>query len=364
MIATQTIERPLEPRDVALLRALRTSLAGGIAVVAMAGLVFMSVLAGTLWILLDRGIGQGFSPELVMAPLFAAVAGMALLGGARGIRLFRGVGALLRQPARIAKKVSVGELTAISRERGRIRYDLRGEIFEVWLPIPLADTGRIVFERAVPRLDGLLHRRVLLEWLAIDGESRLLLLRVDYPDDPPVVTEHAPTERERRAVAWWDHIAYAWFMALLAMSAVLAAGIAMFAFIDGWMYPRLTGGLLVAALPIGAIGLLTWRRTKRWLAIQPRMLQVTGVIAEVLDKTVSIGRYAQTQRWYRIGDRLYATRQEPPRDNVLSCGTRVRIDYVDRSPLGGWIVRIEPQAQAMDSRRTSPAVSAGHGGEP
>lgn len=363
MIATQTMERPLEPRDLALLRALRTRLLGGMAIVALAGAAFVAVLTSMLWVLIDRGIGQEFSPALMMVPLFAAIAALALLDGVRGARLIRRVDAMLRQPARAVKKVSVGELTAIARGRRSIRYDLGGETFEVWLPIPLADTGEIVFERTVARLDGLLHRRVLLEWLAIDGAPRLLL-RVDYPDDPPVVMEREPTEQERRAVAWWDHIAYAWFVAALAMLGILVAGVALFANIDGWMYSRLAGGLLVAALPVSAIGLLMWRRTKRWLAIRPRTLQVTGVIAEVLDKTFSVGRYARTQRWYRIGDRLYATRQAPPRDDVLACGVRVRADYVDRSPLGGWIVRMEPQAGALAHQRASTAESAGHGGRP
>lgn len=342
MTATQTIERPLEPRDLALLRALRTSLLGGIAMVALAGAGFTAALASTLWGLIDSGMGKGFSPALVMVPLSAALAALALLGGVRGARLVRSVDALLRQPAQAAKKVSVGELTTIARDRRSIRYGLGGEIFEVWLPIPLADTGRIVFERTVPRLDGLLHRRVLLEWLALEGAPRLLLLRVDYPDDPPVVTVREATEQERRAVAWWDHIAYAWFETVLTMLAILVAGVSLFAYIDGWMYPPLIGGLLVATLPIGVVGALTWRRTKRWLAIRPRTLQVTGVIAEVLDNTVSMARYAQTQRWYRIGDRLYATGRKAPEGDAITCGSVVRMDYVDRSPRGGRILRIEP----------------------
>jgi len=341
VIATHTTERPLEPRDLALLRAFRTSLLGGIAMTTLAGTVFVSALASTLWILVDRGMEHEFSIELAAVPLFAAIAGVAFLGGVRSARLFRSADALLRRPSRVAKKVSQGELTAIARGKGSIRYDLGGESFEVWLPVPLADTGKIDFERTVPRLDGLLHRRVSLEWLALDGAPRLLL-RVDYPDDPPVVTERVSTEQERRAVAWWDHIAYAWFMAVLAMLAFLAGGVALFAFIDAWAYSRLTGGLLVAALPIGAIGVHMWRRTKHWLAIEPRTLTVTGVIAEVLDKTVSIGRYARTQRWYRIGDRLYATGLKVPDEETITCGSVVRMDYVDRRPRGGRILRIEP----------------------
>lgn len=342
MTGTQTTERSLEPGDLALLRSLRRSLSGGIAMVALAGSVFVAALIGALWILMDRGLGQRLSPELVAVPLFAAIAGIAFLGGLRGVRLLRSVQAPLRQPARAVKKVSVGELIGVSREKGRIRYDLDGESFEVWLPIELADTGKIVFERTLHRLDGLLHRRVLLEWLAIDGTPQRLLLRVDYPDDPPVVAERAATEQERRAVPWWDHIAYAWLIAVFAMLAMLVGGTAMFAFIDAWPYSRLSGGLLVAALPIGAIVALMWRRTRRWRAIQPRTLTVTGVIAEVLDHTISVGRYASTQRWYRIGDRLYPTGRSAPEDDTIICGSIVRMDYVDRSPHGGRIVRIEP----------------------
>ena len=349
MTGTQTTERALAPRDLALLRALRTSLCGGIAMVALAGTVCAFALAGALWILVDRGLGQGFSPVFVVAPLLAAIVGIAFLGGLRGVRLFRRVHALLLRPEGAVKKVSIGELTGVSRENGRIRYEMEGESFEVWLPIERADTGKIVFERTVRHLEALLHRRVLLEWLAIDGAPWRLLLRVDYPDEPPVVAERVSTEQERRAVALWGDIAYAWFIAMFAMLAVLVAGVTIFAFLDAWPYSRLSGGLLVAALPISAIGAFMWRRTRRWLAIQPRTLTVTGVIAEVLDHTVSIGRYARTQRWYRIGDRLYATGKDVPANDPMACGSRVRMDYVDRSPLGGRILRMERQATAEEA---------------
>jgi hypothetical protein len=362
---TTTIERPLEVRDLAVLRALRASLFRGVCIAALGGAVVACALAFIGWMLVAGGIGAEFPAGLAVALVLAAIAAVALYDSVRHVRLFRRVSAILREPRQTAKNVSRGELTAVSREQGRIHYEVSGEAFDVWLPVPLADTGKLEFEKSVPRLDGLLHRQVVLEWLRIEGAPRLLLLDVDYPDDPPAIVERAPTAAERRAVAWWDHIAYAWFMAAIAIMVLLVAGVALFAYIDAWMYSRLSGGLLVSALPIGAIVVLMWGRTKRWLAIQPRTLVVTGLIAEVLDKTVSIGRYSRTQRWYRIGDRLYATRQEPPEDNLLVCGTPVRVDYVDRSPLGGWIVRIELSMGAHQRIAvTGQGTLTGQGGQP
>lgn len=346
-----TIERPLEPRDLSVLRALRANLSRGAGIAVLAGVAVVFSLASMLWILIRRGLDNGFPAGLVVALVLGAIAGLALYDGMRHVRLLRRIEAILREPAQVSKKVSRGKLTGLSRENGRIRYALDGESFDIWLPVPLADSGKIEFETSVPRVDGLLGRQIVLEWLDLKGAPRLLLLGVDYPDDAPVIVERACTEKERRDVAWWDHIAYAWFLAVIAMIIVLAGSVALFAYIDAWMYSRLAGGLLVSSLPVGAIGVVMWRRTKCWMAIQPRTLIVTGVIAEVLDKTISIGRYARTQRWYRIGDRLYAIRREPPRDNAIACGDRVRIEYVDRRPLGGWILHIEPLAPVITALR-------------
>jgi hypothetical protein len=332
--AATTTEHPLEPGDLSLLRTLRASQSGTLVAVAVLHTMFVSGLVAFSLILFDLGMSDSHAPAvLAFCAVLAALAGFTLYGGARSIRLFRGVGAVLRNPQRAAKQVSRGELAGLSREDGAIRYDLGGESFPVWLPIPHAN-GNIKFAEAVPHLDGLMHQRVVLERLEIAGAPAPLLLRADYPGYPPMVAERAATEQECREVAASDVTGLVLGFLAFGILFLLILMLALFG---------LAGGLPVLLIGVALFEGLR-RKLRRWAQIRPRTLSVTGVVAEVVDSVVSIGRYSERQRWYRIGDRLYPTGRAVPEDESITCGSVVRMDYLDRSLRGGRILRIEPLA--------------------
>jgi hypothetical protein len=325
-------EQPLGTDDLALLRSLRANLSGAIIFISLISATFVLALAVFCWVVFDLGASDSrVSAVLLFCCVLAVIAGFALYWCARNIRLFLSVGAVLRHPQRFTKTVSHGGLTGVSSEDGVFRYSVGGADLPVWIPIRHANSGNLECIKSARRLDGLTHQPVVLERLDLAGAPAPLLLRADYPGYPPMVTERASTEDECREVAKWD-----------------ATGIMLGAL--GGMLVIMLFVLLFAFGPIGALpGLIVgasgfaWIRRKmaRWAAIRPRTLTVTGVVAEVLDSPVAVGRYSELQRWYRIGDRFYPTGRASPEGDTITCGSVVRMDYVDRSPRGGRILRIE-----------------------
>lgn len=325
-------EQPLAGDDLALLRTLRASLSGAIVFIGLISATFVLALVVFCWVLFDLGGSDSrTSVVLMFCCLLAVVAGFAVYRCMRNIRLFLAIGSVLRQPQRFTKMVSRGELAGIFSEDGVLRYDLGGTVLPVWIPIRHANSGNLQCITSAHRLDGLIHQPVLLERFDLADAPASLLLKVEYPGYPPMVAARASTEEECQAVATWDF-----------------TGIAL----AGWggMLVFVLFMLLIAFGPIGALpGLIigtsgvVWmrRKMKRWAAIRPRTLSVTGVVAEVLDSPVAVGRYSELQRWYRIGDRLYPTGLKSPDDDTITCGSVVHMDYVDRSPRGGRILRIE-----------------------
>lgn len=333
MQSATTTEQALDADDLALLRALRANLSGAIIFISFISVTFVLALVVFGWILFDLGGSDSRVPVvLAFCFLLAVLAGFALYWSARNIRLFFSIGTVLRHPQRGAKTVSRGELAGIATEEGVLRYDLGAEALPVWIPIRHANNGNLECFKSARRLDGLMHQPVVLQRLDLAGAPAPLLLRADYPGYPPMVTERASTEEECREVAVWDFTG-----TTLAMLCVMLV-IVLFALLVAF------GPL--GALPgvvVGAIGFVWIRRKmKRWAAIRPRTLTVTGLVAEVLDYPVAVGRYSELQRWYRIGDRFYPTGRASREDDPITCGSVVRMDYVDRSPRGGRILRIEP----------------------
>ena len=322
-----TTEQPLDADDLSLLRKLRENLVGT--------MIFMSlccaaILCALVWMTALLFTDSRASPVvLVLLPL-AVVAGLFLRFHLHRIRLFQGVLVVLRRPQQVRKTVSRGDLMDISSEDGVVSYGLGGEPLSVWIPFRHAGTGVLEFTRSPSRLDGLKHQPVVLERLALAGAPAPLLLRADYPAYPPMVVERASTDEECSEVASED------FGPRSALIIVYGAV---------WLAVAIGFGLVgvLSMLPVGIAGFIWVKRLeKKWAAIRPRTLTVTGVIVEVFDHPVAVGRYAERQRWYRIGDRLYPTGRKAPEDDAITCGSVVRMDYVDHSPRGGRILRIEP----------------------
>lgn len=320
--------------DLALLRSLRANLWGAIIFIAIMSAAFIVALVVFGWIMVDLGSTDSrVSVLLMFCCVLAVIAGFSVYWCARNIRLFFSASAVLRNPQRFAKTVSRGELSGIVSDDGVLHYDLGGVLLPVWIPIRHANNGNLQCITTARRLDGLMHQPVVLERLDLAGAPAPLLLRADYPAYPPLVTERVSTEEECQAVASWD------FTGILVAALVGTLALALFF-------------LLMIFGPFGALpGLIlgasafVWmkRKMKRWAAIRPRTLGIVGVVAEVLDSPVAVGRYSELQRWYRIGDRLYPTgRKAPEEEDAITCGSVVSMDYVDRSPRGGGILRIEP----------------------
>jgi len=325
-----TVERPLEPADLSLLRDLRAGLKGAIAILS----IFSAVVASALVFVVAGMFSLGGDSRVAVLFFFSLalilVVGFALNFWARNIRLFFGAGAVLRHPERIVKQVSHGELGGIAREDGVLQYTLGGEAFPVWIPIRHANNGNLEFIKSAGRLDGLMYQPVVLERLSLAGAPAPLLLRADYPGYRPLLVERASTEDECRDVARFD------FAGLLL--GMLMALFALLLVIMSIVFGPLAGAVV---LPM-AIAAFVWmkRKMRRWAQIQPRTLTVTGVVVEVLDSAVAAGRSSELQRWYRIGDRLYPTGLMTREDDPITCGSVVKMDYVDRSPRGGRILRM------------------------
>lgn len=325
-----TVEQPLDPADLSLLRDLRAGLKGAIVILS----IFSATILSALVLVVAGMFSLGGESQVAVLFFFSLalllIVGFALKFWARNIRLFLSAGAVLRQPGSIVKKVSRGELGGISREDGVLQYKLGGEAFPVWIPIRHANNGNLEFIKSAGRLDGLLYQPVMLERLELAGAAAPLLLKANYPGYPPLLAERASTEEEGRNVAQFD------FTGLL-----LGVLVALFAFllvIMSIVFGPLGGA---GVLPIAVVAVL-WmkRKMRRWAQIQPRTLTVTGVVVEVLDSAVAVGRSSELQRWYRIGDRLYPTGLIAREDDPITCGSVVRMDYVDRSPRGGRILRM------------------------
>lgn len=331
---TASTEQALEDVDLELLRAMRANLWGAIIFIGIMSAAFIGALVAFGWIMIDLGSTDSrVSVLLMFCCVLAVIAGVTVYWCARNIRLFFSASAVLRHPQRFTKTVSRGELAGIAREEGVLRYDLGGVLLPVWIPIRHANNGNLQCITCAGRLDGLMHQPVVLERFDLVGAPAPLLLRADYPAYPPMVTERASTEEECQAVASWD------FTGILVAALVGMLALALFFLLTIFGPIGVLPGLILGASAFGWMK----RKMKRWAAIRPRTLSVVGVVAEVLDSSVAVGRYSELQRWYRIGDRLYATGLKAPEDEeAITCGSVVRMDYVDRSPRGGRILRIEP----------------------
>lgn len=326
-----TVEQPLEAADLSLLRDLRAGLKGAIVFLSFVAATMVGALIAFVAIMFSLGGSDSrVSALFFFCLVLAGVAAFVLNFWARNVRMFIGAGAVLRHPERIVKQVSHGELGGIACEDGVLQYTLGGEAFPVWIPIRHANNGNLEFIKSAGRLDGLMYQPVVLERLSLAGAPAPLLLRADYPGYRPLLVERASTEDECRDVARFD------FAGLLL--GMLMALFALLLVIMSIVFGPLAGAVV---LPM-AIAAFVWmkRKMRRWAQIQPRTLTVTGVVVEVLDSAVAAGRSSELQRWYRIGDRLYPTGLMTREDDPITCGSVVKMDYVDRSPRGGRILRM------------------------
>lgn len=321
-------QRPLEAADLALLETLRRQLVRGVVFLAVIALPFLGLLAFPALIFID-----GSTSDLPVVLLFAAV-GLAVLcfighTQSRNIAMLRGLYALRRHGAAGTKTVRRGELRALLDTDRAIRYDLGGEVSKVWLPIPHANAGGLEFRHAVTALEGLPHQRVELELFELRGAPAPVLLRAAYPGYPPMVSDRAATAQECAEMAAWDLGWVRWFGGILAFLTCLFGA----SLLGGWI-----GALVTMALG-AAVLVRVLSQARRRVDSQPRMRIVTGLIAEVLDSPVAVGRMTEIRRWYRIGDRLYPTGLEA-KDDGLVCGSVVRLHYLDRGLRGGRVLHI------------------------
>jgi hypothetical protein len=333
-VEADVTQQPLEPADIALLRRLQRMLAAAVVSVSVIALVLTGTLAFLAGVLPDIPAGRGDASALIVFTVMGLAVVLVFIARAQAhnITMLRQLSALLRRPASVAKAVHRGELQSLASEDGAISYGLGGEPLAVWLPLPHANTDKLEFRKSVAELTGLQQQTVELQLLPIRGAPAPLLLRAAYLNYSPLAAERPATPDECREVAVWDFAGVDRFSkVLLSLVALLVAGIA-------FGLPGLAAVVLFGA----ALRLLLKARARRRIELAPRLLTVTGVVAEVLDSAVSVGRYTEQQRWYRVGDRLYPTGRRVPKDESIGCGSVVRMDYVDRGPRGGRILRIEP----------------------
>ena len=328
-----TSTQPLDSADLELLRDLRRGLRSAVIfhVIVSAPFAFAAVAMG--WTTFDLGSRDSRMPGLLLFCLVCAgFFALAVYFGVKNTRLFRYVGNVLRSPEGFHKTVTRGELGGISEHNGLTRYEVGGEFFPVWIPIRHANNGNLQFIKSARHLSGLIYQPVVLERIDLPGAPAPVLLKVDYQGYPPIVTERASTEEECRDVAAWD------FSGMLLWIAGL------FVVVFTLVLYSVFGPIVSAVFCLVGVAAFLWlRRTiKSWADIKPRTLTVTGVVVEVLDSSVAVGRMSELQRWYRIGDRLYPTGRTTRDDDPITCGSVVKMVYVDRSPRGGRILHIQP----------------------
>lgn len=323
----------LEAGDLDLLRSLRGNLKGAAIFHVFVSVPFAFACVAMGWTIHDLGSQDSRVPGLIVFCLIcAAFFALAVYFGIKNTRLYRYLGTALRSPGMLAKTRTRGELAGISDRGGISHYEVSGEFLPVWIPIRHANNGNLEFIKSARRLECLAYQSVVLERIDLPGAPAPILLKVDYQGYPPIVTERASTEEECRDVAAWD------FSGMLLWMAGLFV-----VFFTLVLY-SVFGPIVSAVFCLVGVAAFLWlRRTiKSWADIKPRTLTVTGVVVEVLDSSVAVGRMSELQRWYRIGDRLYPTGRTTRDDDPITCGSVVKMVYVDRSPRGGRILHIQP----------------------
>lgn len=330
-----TTECPLGPDDLDLLRALRRNLKGAAIFHVLVSTPFAFALVAMGWVAYDLGSHDSRVSGLVLFCLVCAFFFMlTVYFGIKNTRLFRYLGTVLRSPSMVVKTVVRGELGGIVDRDGIAHYEVGGQCFPVRIPIRHANNGNLQLIPSAGRLKGLLYQPVVLERVELPGTPAPILLKVDYPGYPPIVAERAASEEECRELAAWDSTGL-----VLWMTGIFFA---MFTLLLLSLFGRIAGGVFFLLGVATVTGM--WRKIRSWKDIKPRTLTITGVVVEVLDSSVAVGRMSELQRWYRIGDRLYPSGRTTRDDDPITCGSVVKMVHVDRSPRGGRILRMEPMA--------------------
>jgi hypothetical protein len=323
----------LTPQDLELLGHGRSSRSLQMALNAMMLVIFLCFGGLGSWALYD---GVQFDRDV---PIFASLAAIGfLLALAACFWMWRRWRRQIR-PLRMAvaanrKRVVAGMLTLVERlPRGRLRYTVNGEAFEVDLLLGLDTRATYLFGRPLESFRHLSDVTVELHTIAL-GPDVTLLLQADYPQTPPIARTERPT-----GTADVDRV-----VKEAKSNALTTVGVGSFVLllvlgIGRWA----TGswGLTVAMVVLSAIGLAIILP----LVVLPRvwharrstgLVAIEGLVTEVMSSRVRYGRGSSfTVLWYRVGGALLCPGGFGVEGGPAEPGDRVKFEFMTRKGLRG-----------------------------
>jgi len=217
---------------------------------------------------------------------------------------------------RLSKTVVKGVLDSVYiMPTGTLRYVIDGVPLDV--TVILGTTNRLSYSRhPIKNIQRNIGSEIQLHYLELDSEAKFLLQVFDKP-----CTQIQRELRRMQKNEWKGHLKPD---IELMMNMCVIVAVLMFCF--GFYIGGIIAAIALTLLSLVVLGLVNaifilpkWFRLRR----TTHMMQISGIVTEIVTARILVGRRPMNVEWYRVGGQLYYLETD---DDKLKIGEKVVLE--------------------------------------